>query len=102
MSESNTNDSPDDGIEVANNESSGFLDRLGAMRRIEWGAIAFLAILAALATFRIYTNVSRVISTFVAPEYEPIFQAAFNLAVLLLAVAGIAALSSRMGTESEG
>ena len=67
-----------------------------ARRYLMWTAVALLALLAVVATFRVYTNASTAIARFVAPDFQPLFQAAFNLAVLLLAVAGITGLLRRL------
>jgi uncharacterized membrane protein len=53
------------------------------------GALALLVLLAVVATFQLYLSVSSVIGTWVDREFRPLFRAAFNLAVLLLAVLGI-------------
>lgn len=67
-----------------------------ARRYLQWLAVALLALLAVVATFRVYAGASAAIGQFVAPEFRPLFQAAFNLAVLLLAVAGISVLLRRL------
>jgi hypothetical protein len=67
-------------------------DPAAAKRSLMWVALALLALLAVVATFRVYTSASAAIARFVAPDFRPLFQAAFNLVVLLLAVAGIAGL----------
>lgn len=75
----------------------GFVDDPETARRyLMWVAVALLALLAIVATFRVYTSASSAISRFVAYEYRALFQAAFNLAVLLLAVAGITTLLRRL------
>lgn len=63
-----------------------------ARRYLMWAAVALLAVLAVVATFRVYTSASAAIARFVAYEYQALFQAGFNLAVLLLALAGITRL----------
>lgn len=67
-----------------------------ARRYLMWTAVALLALLAVVATFRVYTSASTAIARFVAPDFRPLFQAAFNLVVLLLAVAGITGLLRRL------
>lgn len=59
---------------------------------LRYAGVGLLALLAAIATFQFYTNTSRAISTFVADTYQPAFQAAFNLVVILVAVAAISIL----------
>ena len=82
-------------------DSNGLLDDPDAARRyLLWIAVALLALLAIVATFRVYTSASAAISRFVAYEYRALFQAAFNLAVLLLAVAGITSLLRRLQTAT--
>ncbi|MDZ7700988.1 MAG: hypothetical protein U5J98_02355 [Halobacteriales archaeon] len=71
-------------------------DPAEAKRYLLWAAVALLALLAVVATFRVYTSTSQAIGRFVAYEYRALFQAAFNLAVLLLAVAGITSLLRRL------
>lgn len=86
--ESMTDDTPDEPT-----ESNRFVDDPETARRyLLWIGVAILALLAIVATFRVYTSASEAIGRFVAYEYRALFQAAFNLAVLLLAVAGITRL----------
>jgi uncharacterized membrane protein (DUF106 family) len=85
-----TDDPTDDG-------RTGLLDDPDEARRyLMWAAVALLSLLAVVATFRVYTSASTAIARFVAPDFQPLFQAAFNLAVLLLAVAGITGLLRRL------
>jgi len=71
----------------------GLLDDAEAARRyLAWAAVALLALLAVVATVRVYTSASTAIVRFVAPALRPVFEAAFNLVVLLLALAGITRL----------
>ncbi len=42
-----------------------------------------------------YFAASRVISVWISPDFEPVFQAAFNLVVLLLAATGIIVFARR-------
>lgn len=54
-----------------------------------YALLAGLTLLALVATFRFYFAVSSAIDLWVAREFRPLFQAAFNLVVLLLAAIGI-------------
>lgn len=86
-----TEDSPTEG------GSNRFLDDpRDARQYLMWAAVGLLALLAVVATFRVYTSASAAIARFVAYEYRALFQAGFNLAVLLLAVAGITTLLRRL------
>ncbi len=87
----------DDHTDETDDDSTRLLDDPDVARRyLMWTAVALLAILAVVATFRVYTGASDAIERFVAPEFRPLFQAAFNLVVLLLAVAGITSLLRRL------
>ncbi|MFB6354374.1 MAG: hypothetical protein ABEJ92_09850 [Halobacteriales archaeon] len=82
--------------------STRFLDDPDAARRyLMWTAVALLALLAVVAMFRVYTGASAAIARFVAPDFRPLFQAAFNLVVLLLAVAGIVGLLRELQAATE-
>jgi hypothetical protein len=54
-----------------------------------YALLAGLTLLALVATFRFYFAVSSAIDLWVAREFRPLFQAAFNLVMLLLAAVGI-------------
>jgi hypothetical protein len=53
------------------------------------GALVVLVLLAIVALFQFYTSALNVIRTFVAPRYRSLFNAIFNLGVLLAAGIGI-------------
>jgi hypothetical protein len=61
-----------------------------------WGAFATLLLLALFATLQFYTSASRAISIWVADDFVPVFQAAFNLAVVLACGVGLSLLVRRM------
>lgn len=65
-------------------------------RYLEWAGLAVLSLLAVVATLRFYLSASTAIGRLVNPQYEPLFQAGFNLVVLLLAVTGISLLVRRI------
>lgn len=62
---------------------------------LELAAIAGLIVVAAVAGFGFYTSASGAIDRLISPDYEPIFQAAFNLTLLLFALAGLSVLARR-------
>lgn len=65
------------------------------------GAVVGLAGLALVATIQFYLSASRAISIWIASDYEPFFQSAFNLAVILACGLGLSLLVSRLrGDES--
>ncbi|WP_338728952.1 hypothetical protein [Haladaptatus sp. DJG-WS-42] len=61
-----------------------------------WGALVGLALLAAIATLQFYFSVGRIISIWVARDYQPVFQAVFNLIILLLTGIGISLIVTRL------
>lgn len=80
--------SPDDGGLVSED----------ATRYLYWGAFATLLLLALIATIRFYLSASNAISIWIAPDFVPVFQAVFNLAVVLGCVVGLSLLVRRMAT----
>ncbi|WP_458184999.1 hypothetical protein [Haladaptatus sp. NG-WS-4] len=60
-----------------------------ARRRSHRSALVLLVLLAIVALFQFYTSALAVIRTFVADQYRPLFNAAFNLIVLLATGIGI-------------
>ncbi|MFB6142715.1 MAG: hypothetical protein ABEJ30_05165 [Halorientalis sp.] len=61
-----------------------------------WGAFATLLVLALLATVRFYNSASAAIDIWIADDWVPVFQAAFNLAVVFGCAAGLSLLVRRM------
>lgn len=58
-------------------------------RYVRYLLVAGLALLALIAMLRFYFAASSMIDTWITREYRSLFQALFNLAILLLAAAGI-------------
>lgn len=58
-------------------------------RTLRYAVVAGLALLALIATLRFYFAASATIDTWVAREYRSLFQALFNLTLLLLSGAGV-------------
>lgn len=71
-------------------------ERSDLQRKANYALLAGLSLLALIAALQFYFNASSVISQWVTHEYRSLFQAAFNLVVLLLAVAGISRQVSRL------
>ncbi|WP_226013144.1 hypothetical protein [Halomicrobium salinisoli] len=63
---------------------------------VQWSLLAILLLVALVATFRFYFSMSTAIDNFVSREFRPLFQAAFNLAILLACGAGLTALVRRI------
>ena len=64
-----------------------------------WGALAGLALLAAAATLQLYASASRAIRIWVAPDFQPVFVAAFNVVVLLVVGIGISVVLRRLNAS---
>ena len=90
-----SDESADTAEQTVNDESESGLADADVWRYLRLGATGLLAMLALVATFQLYTNTSAAITQWVSPTYVPVFQAAFNLVVLLLALAGLAVLARR-------
>ncbi|MFW6317342.1 MAG: hypothetical protein ACOC06_02605, partial [Halorubrum sp.] len=65
----------------------GLLDRVG---------LAALVLLALVAGWGFYSQTGAAIRTWLDPAYQPIALAAFNLAILLVALAGVVHQLSRI------
>lgn len=61
-----------------------------------WAALAGLVLLAAVTALQFYLSGSRAIGIWVSAEYEPLFQAAFNLVLLLASGIGISRVVARL------
>ena len=66
---------------LSTDDLRGLIDRVG---------LAALILLALIAGWSFYSQAGRAIRTWLDPAYQPIALAAFNLAVLLVALAGVA------------
>lgn len=58
-------------------------------RYLAWGGLGVCSLVALVGLFQFYGSVAAVIDIWVAPKYEPVARAAFNLAVLLVGIAGV-------------
>ncbi len=58
-------------------------------RTLNYMLLAGLSLLALIATLQLYLNVSSAINQWISHEYRSLFQAAFNLVVLLLVGTGM-------------
>lgn len=71
------------------------------MRFLYWATLAALALLAVVALLQFYLSASRAISIWVTREYRPLFQAAFNLAVLLVTGVGISLVVRQLAKRAD-
>jgi hypothetical protein len=98
---------PESGANENANESDGRFGRLstGDLRGlIDRIGLAALILLALIAGWSFYSQAGRAIRTWLDPAFQPIALAAFNLAVLLVALAGVAhqLYRIRRSEEEEG
>ncbi len=91
----NPSDDDSDSPEHSRHGDNGEGDRRNVVSYLEWGAVVSLGLVALVAVFRFYFAASRAISVWISPDFEPLFQAAFNLVVLLLAATGIVVFARR-------
>jgi uncharacterized membrane protein len=64
-------------------------DGRNVRRYANYAVLLVLGLLAFVALIRLYFSVSNAITTWITSEYRSLFQAAFNLVVLLAAGVGI-------------
>ncbi|WP_248896198.1 hypothetical protein [Haloplanus halobius] len=85
---SDTTPTPDSSTETEEptDEST---DHSRVRRYANYAALLLLGLLAFIAVIRLYLSISNAITTWITHEYRSLFQAAFNLIVLLLAGVGI-------------
>ncbi len=78
------------------------LSRTNLIKNLQWGGLLVLVVAALVAAVTFYTSATRAIRVWVGPGFQPLFVAAFNLAVLAFSVAGISLLARRLQTGSAG
>lgn len=72
------------------------------IRWLAWGGLATACLVAFVALWQFYSHATSAIATFVATEYESLFLAGFNLAVLLAAGIVISLLVRELADEDGG
>lgn len=63
---------------------------------VQWALFVILVLVVLMATLRFYFAASNAIDQFVASQYRSIFQAGFNLAILLVGGLGLSLLVRNM------
>jgi hypothetical protein len=69
---------------------------------LSYALLAGLSLLALVAALQFYVNASSALNQWISDEYRSLFQAAFNLVVLLVAAAGITWQVRRLGGSDAG
>lgn len=82
-------DSSTDGGESSEMQWTATNDDTDLGKYLNYALLAGLSLLALIAALQFYFNASAAINQWVTSEYRSLFQAVFNLVVLLLAGAGI-------------
>jgi hypothetical protein len=90
-------DVADESVAGERDDDGGRLPDGDGTAYLKWAAFVLLGLIAAIALFRFYFAASNTISIWISPDFEPMFQAAFNLVVLLAAGAGLAKLARHIG-----
>ncbi|MFP8958935.1 hypothetical protein ACLI4Y_19745 [Natrialbaceae archaeon A-CW3] len=80
----------DEGIADGNGEHSELV------RYLLWGSLGVCSLLALFALLQFYASVGDAIDIWIAPEYQPLASAAFNLAVLFAALAGVSVIAREL------
>jgi len=81
--------------EASTDDSRSSGERLAWLVQI--GALVVLCLLALVATFRFYFAASQAIQVWISEDFVSVFQAAFNLLVLIASVYGVSVLVRRLG-----
>lgn len=63
---------------------------------VQLGLLAILLLVIGIATFQFYFAAGAAVDRFVTRQYRPLFQAGFNLAIVLAAGAGLSMLVRRL------
>jgi len=90
---SDTDDEPPVPSHEAESDESTGERVIGAL---QWAAFAILILVALIATLRFYFAASNAINSFVNHEYRSLFQAIFNLVILLASAVGLSVLVRRI------
>jgi len=94
-----TDDAPTADQSPAGSDAPDPMDgEMSVFEQLQWGALVLLVVAAIWATAQFYLSATRAIEVWVGAGYQPVVMAAFNLALLLGAVAGIARLARRLGS----
>ena len=94
-----TDDAPTADPSPAGSDAPDPMDgEMSVFEQLQWGALVLLIVAAIWATAQFYLSTTRAIEVWVGAGYQPVVMAAFNLALLLGAVAGIARLARRLGS----
>jgi len=86
---------PDEDVTDADVSDDGVLDS-NLRRYLQIGGVGLASLFALISAIGFYTSTRRAIDIWVAQQYQPAFDAGFNLVVLLAMLAVVAALLRRV------
>ncbi|MEF8786083.1 MAG: hypothetical protein V5A45_09140 [Haloarculaceae archaeon] len=86
---------PDDAGRARDESSDDTVISDGMRRYLYRGSFVALALFGLFAAVQFYINASQTISVWIAPDYRPLFQAVFNLVVVLACALGLTVLVER-------
>jgi len=64
-----------------------------------WGTVAVLFLVGVVAFVGLYRSVGSIIDIWIAPDFQPLVRAAFNLTVVLVCALGLSVLLGRIDTD---
>lgn len=100
QSDANTTEDPTD--PMSSTTRSDLVDAARLRQLLEYGLLAVFVLVALFAALGFYSQVGRAIEIWVADAYEPIAKATVNLALLLIAVAGVSHQLARLAGRGSG
>lgn len=92
----------DSTVPMASNTKSDLVDAARLRQLLEYALLATFVIVALFAALSFYSQVGRAIEIWVADAYQPIAKATVNLALLLIAVAGVSHQLARLAGRGSG
>lgn len=96
MTETATDPETDEANDTDESTEPPLPERLTAY--LLWGTVAVLFLVGVVAVVGLYRSVGSIIDIWIAPDFQPLFRAGFNLAVVLVCALGLSVLLRRADT----
>ncbi len=100
MTETATDPETDESNDTDEDTESALPERMTAY--LIWGTVAVLFLVGVIAFVGLYRSVGSIIDIWIAPDFRPLFRAAFNLAVVFVCALGLSVLIRRVDTDRFG
>jgi len=100
LSDPNTTDEAT--VPMSPDTKSDLVDAARLRQLLEYALLATFVLVALFAALGFYSQVGRAIEIWVADAYQPIAKATVNLALLLIAVAGVSHQLARLAGRGSG